>query len=155
VVEARTDWVLVDVLIADAWTTAADVASAVAAVAALGAVVLAGLTVKEARTGRREASIQHKRDREEERQFAGLRQLERVQDLLLEIADCARSELTHGIAERRGETPMSRLPVLLIRLRAAIAAYDLLGGVDLPLAKAASVSDPMQSLRVLGDAVSA
>lgn len=170
--------------IADALTTVGGVASVVAAGAALVTIIYARATVVQARMARHEARqaqveeaqqqaqlleatrVAHDQEMaERDRALASeltlqrLAQLGRITDLLGESADIARSEQTDPPPLIEG-TPfkLTRTTGVLVRLQAAIAVLEGLGGP--PLAKAEQLAREGRRantppMRIVGDAMAA
>jgi hypothetical protein len=141
---------------ADPWSAVGGIAAVVAAGAALITIGFAWATVREARAARQEASDAHAEEmaeqrralqastaahqeqmRERERALAAeiklqrVVQLERVAEVLTDLADVARIEAIHDPTGGR----MSPIPLGLARLRVAVALLDALGGPELPTAR--------------------
>jgi hypothetical protein len=140
-------------ILADAWGTVGGIAAVVAAFAALITIWYARATVGEARAARREASDAHTEEmaeqhralqasaaahqeqmRERQRALATeiklqqLVQLERVAEVLTDLADTARAEAIQPPATDQRGRPMTRIPAVRRRLGAAVALLDALGG---------------------------
>jgi hypothetical protein len=149
-------------ILADAWSAVGGIAAVVAALAALITIWYARATVGEARTARREATAAHAEDLAEQRRaletsaashqqqmqqraqalatelkLQRIVQLERIAEVLTDLADIARDEaiappprpVSYPTAFR-----MSRIPAALARLRTAVALLDALGGPRLAAA---------------------
>jgi hypothetical protein len=171
-------------VMADVLNAVGGVASVIAAGAALVTVVYARATVAQARAARHESREAHAEETrqqtalleamrmaheqemvERERALASdlilqrLVQLGRVTDLLGELADIARTEQTSPPPLIEG-TPfkLTRTTGVLVRLEAAIAVFEGLGGP--PLAKAERLSKEGRRantppMRIVGDAMAA
>ncbi len=142
-------------ILADAWSAVGGIAAVVAAGAALITIWYARATVGEARAARREASDAHTEEvaeqrsalqastaahqeqmRERERALATeiklqrIVQLERVAEVLTDLADTARAEAIQPpgrpVTDQSGQR-MTRIPAVLARLRVAVALLDALG----------------------------
>jgi hypothetical protein len=141
------------VVLADALSPVGQIASLVAAGAAVAAIWFAKRTVSEAKRARREANAAHAeqlaesrrlleatteahriemaaraRDFEAERIVQRLAQLRAITDVLRELTDIARDEETHPPLRTQANQPLSRIPSRLAQLSAALSIYQRLGG---------------------------
>jgi hypothetical protein len=150
-------------ILADAWSAVGGIAAVVAALAALITIWYARATVGEARAARQEASDAHAEEmaeqrralqasttahqeqmREREQALAAevklqrVVQLERVAEVLTDLAGTAQAEATHPpgrpVTDQAGRR-LTGIPAVLARLRAAVALLDALGGPELPTAR--------------------
>jgi hypothetical protein len=148
---------------ADLWSAIAGIAAVVAAIAALVTIGFAWATVREARAARREASAAHKEEMAEQRRafqastdahqeqmqerqralaaeikLQQIVQLERVAEVLMDLAATARAEAIHPagrpVIDQAGRR-LTGIPAVLARLRAAVALLDALSGPELPIAR--------------------
>jgi hypothetical protein len=140
-------------VLADALTTVGQVASLVAAGAAVAAVYFAKQTVSEAQQASRDASAAHAEQMAEEkrlleatvaahesemaareRDFAAERVVQRlahlraITDILRELTDIARDEQAHPPPRTEINQPLSRIPSRLAQLNTALSIYQRLGG---------------------------
>jgi hypothetical protein len=149
-------------ILADAWSAVGGIAAVVAAIAALITIWYARATVGEARSARREASDAHTEElaeqhralqastaghqeqmRERQRALATeiklqqVVQLERVAEVLTDLADTARAETIQPpgrpVTDQAGRR-LTGIPAILARLGAAVALLDALGGPHLAAA---------------------
>ncbi len=150
-------------ILADAWSAVGGIAAVVAAVAALITIGFAWATVRQASAARREASNAHTEEmaeqrraleastaahqeqlRERERALAAeiklqrVVQLQRVAEVLTDLADAARAEAIQPpgrpVTDQTGRR-LTGIPTVLARLRTAVALLDALGGPELPTAR--------------------
>ncbi len=146
-------------ILADAWSAVGGIGAVVAAGAALITVGFAWATVREARAARREASDAHKEEMAEQRhalqastaahqeqmrerqralateiKLQRVVQLERVAEVLTDLADTARAEAIQppgrSVSDSSGRR-LTGIPAVLARLRTAVALLDALGGPNL------------------------
>jgi hypothetical protein len=140
-------------ILADAWGAVGGIAAVVAAGAALITIGFAWATVRQARAARREASNAHAEEMAEQRRtleastaahqeqmrerqqalateikLQQLVQLERIAEVLTDLADTARAEAIHPPATDQRGRPMTPIPAVRRRLGAAVALLDALGG---------------------------
>jgi hypothetical protein len=144
---------------ADPWSVVAAIATVVAAIAALVTIGFAWATVRQARDARKEASDAHTEEmaeqhralqastaahqeqmRERQRALATeiklqqVVQLERVAEVLTDLADTARAEAIQPpgrpLTDQAGQR-LTGIPTVLARLGAAVALLDALGGPHL------------------------
>jgi len=141
------------VVVADLLNTIGQVASLVAAGAAVLAIYFAKQTVSEAKRGSDEANAAHQeqmaearrlldatahahvsemaareRDAEAERVVQRLAQLSAITDVLRELTDIARDEEVRPPVRTPTNQPLSRVPSRISKLRAALSIYERLGG---------------------------
>lgn len=141
---------------ADLLNTVGQVASLVAAGAAVVAVYFAKQTVSEAARGRTEANAAHddqmaeakrlleattlahitematrERDFAAERVVQRLTQLRAITDVLRELTDLARDEQTYPPTRTEINQPLSRIPSRLAQLNTALSIYQRLGGPEM------------------------
>jgi hypothetical protein len=150
-------------ILADAWTAVGGIAAVVAAIAALITIGFAWATVRQASAARKEASNAHKEEmaeqrrafqastaayqeqlQERERALAAeiklqqVDQLERIAEVLMDLAATARAEEIdppgRSVNDQTGRR-LTGVPTVLARLRAALALLDALGGPELPTAR--------------------
>jgi hypothetical protein len=138
-----------------------DIASGIAALAALVTIYYARATVLQAREARREASAAHSEEMDREAQLLEetqaayeqemaarklalqrelwlqrLAQLGKLQDLLWEAADIARSEISNPPERIEGQPgTWTRLTGVLLRVEAGLVSLELLEGPSLPKIK--------------------
>jgi len=149
-------------ILADAWSAVGGIAAVVAALAALITIGFAWATVHEASAARREASAAHKEEMAEQRRalqastaahqeqmrerqralateikLQQIVQLERVAEVLTDLADTARAEAIQPPGrpvtfptDQAGQR-LTGIPADLARLGAAVALLDALGGPHL------------------------
>ena len=161
-----------------------DIASGIAALAALVTVYYARATVLQAREARREASAAHNEEMDREAQLLGatraaheqemaarehavdrelwvqrLTQLGKIHDLLGETADIARFEISNPPERIEGQPgSWTRLPGALARVEAALVILERLGGPSLPETRQMTVNCRQMRTppaQVAGEAMSA
>jgi hypothetical protein len=149
------------VLFADTLSSIGQIATLVAAGAALVTVYFAKRTVAEAEQARKEASTAHIEELGEERKLLEtttsaheaemaardralatqlalqrLAQLGTITDVLREITDIARDEEAHPPPRTVAGQPLSRIPSRMLQLGAALSVYERIGGPHMKEARA-------------------